>query len=1421
MTDGLPLKIAAVGAALVAVIATVYKAITAVQALTTAMNMAKTATEILGAVQTNMGGWIALIGVAAAAITAVVGLAAKADQARIDASNEAAEQSRALAATLDSLSGYEEDIKKASTSESPADEIRRIRNAIVDTYPDITRIMGIEKDDVDNLAESYENLAAQTLEAIRVAQLREIREAYTKASEGREGAINQFISSVGTGNLYGRNNQKYIAYQYNQAEIVKLREQQNAYNQKNNPGAYDPDIGTSWYSSLWDYSVAERQISDLKAANAKLTEEARTEFENAKETVIRDMLGFDTGMDVDLYNAKYEYLRSLISFEDFWGTESLYGTDKPYTVITDILSNALDTTEDETLKAYGELQDRIESIKKRAVEGVSEEEWEDYLLSILEAAKDWEVLGTSMDGLGDSGLEGLYALKSYNEYLEYIGATAQQTAEDLDKAGSSAADTASNFDKAIGEMRKKRDASSAFSNGYAEQRTAFFGKVLGMSDNFASLAGGLDSSRSTLIREAIEAGDVDIKGAMDWLEALYNQNSDIVEGMMEEFPALAEFVMAGESATMDQLLAVLKEFEGYVDDTAKDILDSYGQEKSEKYLMGNFALDWMSQGFDAAWASLEDWEQKYLAEQSDAIAKALQKTSEGIQDTAEEWNEFLGDSLEYNVRLAEESGKYFEGTADAVKNAAKGGKEWAKSYTEMSKQARDLAAAEDNLKKVQEGSRVSAQERAEAISELAAYTGMAAEDLKSEGGLAAAEAIVQERSEALRQTLQYLSNQIYDLTGIRLNPGNITSGLEEIRGTANSAAIAMAELYDAMNLVGVNTLNPTTKTKDNRADSTKKTTVKSGGGGGGGGSKTTTSAAEKLITRMTEGLTLSDHARDLAQQAQAYYEVRRELQGVIRYQEVERRLVEEENVTLQGYLTSLEEQMKKTKQGSEDFQKLAAQHQEYSLRLMKNKTDVENLTKAIKEQNDKIRQMEIDLRNTVLQAIEDREAREERMLNGRIKMENEMLALLKKRYEKERDEILETADLRKQALEDEKSAIDELLDARKKQEKSDERLEQIAELEAKISRITADPTRQKEAASLREELSKLRNDLAWEEAENEAEAQKEALDEQITNIEDYKKYVQEYYEELLNNPRKMIEEVSELLESTDGAMLEWLKENSEEYQKATDATQQNMLNGWQNTLMDMRGSVEVYWEEVENIIAQGDDAIIAFLKEHSAAYAEAGKLQAQAYVDEWMDQLEALHLAYKVIEGDITPYAYSEAGVTQTTVSSKSKSSSGGGSGSSNGSSKSSNGSKDNYTTGLAKNRLTTRTGGNIGIGAGKFSVKAMMANGGMDTFTGLAMLHGTPENPEAVLNPAQTKLFQGLVSALEAIPRISVPGFGRVGSDAFTGGASVGDVSITVNVNSLDSDTDIEDAANKLGNAFLSRIQKGMSVSGVRFGNA
>lgn len=185
-----------------------------------------------------------------------------------------------------------------------------------------------------------------------------------------------------------------------------------------------------------------------------------------------------------------------------------------------------------------------------------------------------------------------------------------------------------------------------------------------------------------------------------------------------------------------------------------------------------------------------------------------------------------------------------------------------------------------------------------------------------------------------------------------------------------------------------------------------------------------------------------------------------------------------------------------------------------------------------------------------------------------------------------------------------------------------------------------DPTRRKEELALREEISKLRREIAWDMAEDEVDAQKDALQQQLDSVEEYLAYIDEYYEALLSNPRKLIEEMSYLLKQTDEEILAWLTANHAEYETATDAMRKNMVNGWQDMLDDMRGYTRMYWDEVESIIAQGDDAIIAFLMEHSEDYRTAGKLQAEAYVDQWRQQLENLRNAYKQVYAEISSYQY-------------------------------------------------------------------------------------------------------------------------------------------------------------------------------------
>ena len=63
--------------------------------------------------------------------------------------------------------------------------------------------------------------------------------------------------------------------------------------------------------------------------------------------------------------------------------------------------------------------------------------------------------------------------------------------------------------------------------------------------------------------------------------------------------------------------------------------------------------------------------------------------------------------------------------------------------------------------------------------------------------------------------------------------------------------------------------------------------------------------------------------------------------------------------------------------------------------------------------------MEIDLRELVHEAILDREELNRRMLEGTIDVENEIINVLTRRYEKERDQLLELAEAKRDALNEE------------------------------------------------------------------------------------------------------------------------------------------------------------------------------------------------------------------------------------------------------------------------------------------------------------------------------------------------------------------------------------------------------------------
>lgn len=421
--------------------------------------------------------------------------------------------------------------------------------------------------------------------------------------------------------------------------------------------------------------------------------------------------------------------------------------------------------------------------------------------------------------------------------------------------------------------------------------------------------------------------------------------------------------------------------------------------------------------------------------------------------------------------------------------------------------------------------------------------------------------------------------------------------------------------------------------------------------------------------------------------------------------------------------------------------------------------------------------------------------------------------------------------------------LDEQLEARRKLAEQEDRAAELAEKEAQLARISADPTRKKEELALREEIAELREELAWDLAEQEVDAQKKSIESQIDSIDEYMEYVENYYNELLSNPRKLIEEMQELLTRTDEEILAWLTANHEEYQTATNATREDMRLGWQEMLDDMRGNTVTYWDEVESIIEQGDDAIIEFLKENSADYREAGKLQAEAYVDEWKKQLEELKKAHQSVSNSTNSTKY-------TSTSSSKSSSSGGSSSKSSGSGSKTTTTKQfvasgtGYAEAYKSSAMTVKYDGSTYVKDPKSSywykssdarlidggrtyywktgttryVKKYL-EGGLATGTGLAWVDGTTQRPERILSPYQTELFEDLIRSLHEIRTLKAPASVVTPHLPEAQTPSYHIDSITVQVQRLESEQDYEEMAERVGEHIMEKVTRGMSVGGIRIG--
>lgn len=905
----------------------------------------------------------------------------------------------------------------------------------------------------------------------------------------------------------------------------------------------------------------------------------------------------------------------------------------------------------------------------------------------------------------------------------------------------------------------------------------------------------------------------------------------------------------------------------------------------------------LSSYYEDGIASIEDFsdverklttdELDWLEKKSSGYKTLREKISEGtatVEDLTRAMQELKAESLGWELDELEKAGKVLSDFPDWVEDAAAGGMDLEEACAKAGTAMETMVQANAAYDMLANKTYTSTTEQTKALNVLAAATGYSAEYLR--GNLAPAQQYLASQASVTTVSMQYLVDTLQATGKVNFNSSGWRTELALLASQADTTEGRLARLLQTMINVSNTSINSgkvsifgaiTGAISSLFNPNGKNTTSKGSGGGGGGSSRknqkiqnTNPTEITRMVDIMKQIQDIRDHEMSLLDEKTNYFDQRGELQGVILYYKKQKEAIEENSATLEENIRKIESLLpakqaevaamdvadENYKRASSDLESLQNAHQEYTLQLLENKTKVEELTESIKEQNDKIRDMEIELRETIYKAIEDREDLNERILEGTIKVENEILDVIKARYEKEKQAALDTANSKIEALEKERDLLDEQFNARKKLAEKEDKQLKLTQLQLQLSRISADPTRRKEALELEKQIAELRDEMAWDLAEEEVEAQKESIDQQITSLEDYVDYVEKYYEDLFENPKKLIEEMQSIISKTDAEILSFLKTNSDEYASATEATRQSIINGWQEMLDDMRGTTKTYWDEVDQIIAGGDDAILQFLKDNSADYREAGKLQAEAYVDEWKTQLEDLKNAHKSIADDIAKTYYDTIRLPDDYESSSS--SSGGSSGSSssnknNGTSSSSSSGtgsgmslldmlKDSFNKVIdsynkskgwwvlvngnkvsgpysseenAKLRMNSMKRSGDYQSTDKFTVKKYV-KGGIADSTGLAWIDGTKQNPERILSPTQTKLFEALVSSLEAI-RVQTP---RIPSNIYEGkelaGASTfGD--IIVQVNSLSSDTDFEEMAEKIMDVMSRRIAKGTAVGGIR----
>lgn len=659
---------------------------------------------------------------------------------------------------------------------------------------------------------------------------------------------------------------------------------------------------------------------------------------------------------------------------------------------------------------------------------------------------------------------------------------------------------------------------------------------------------------------------------------------------------------------------------------------------------------------------------------------------------------------------------------------------------------------------------------------------------------------------------------------------NISGFVDALNETGDSASAAFASLVQSLASLGAEFfIDLTDHSVQVKLGGMKSSTPHSSGGGGG------KSDADKLVDKIKKGQALYEHRVKMVQYKQTEYTNADELTNYGRMIEKEMEIEQSYLPVVQENIQKLKEQMAKTKVGSDDWYTLrdAILSAEETYEEI-NKTLDEN-KKKLEENQQAILKLHTDLEDSVTEEIKNRIQKERDMTDGAVTMQETILNAIKQRHQDEWDLIKKDIEKKKEALEEEKSLIDERLQARKDAEDEAEKYEELAELKKQLASVEMDSSRTKDAAQLRKSIADLEKEIGWDIADKEADNAKNEIQDQMDAYDDYITKGDEDLEELLKDANNFSEEVNNVLKMNQSELFDWLKNNVKEYTESLKDAQQQMVNSWSDTYKQMMGLTDTYWDEVAEILSS-KESYLEYMKNSDEYLNASDDMKAQLRY-QWEDAYDKWILALK----DTTNYDHFDNGLGDMSGSEY-------GTGTNSGTG--TGGNKTTSPSGLStmiKNAIETVKkslfGGlawdkpNVSKEVLDRIVRGKFATGGIANYTGLAWLDGTPSKPERVLNAQQTESFERLVNVMDSLrasgvsleslrnsmldTRIHLPNLSPSIDPATIGGniANIGDVNITIEEAELNDDRDYDEIAQIVGEKFAKEISKqGINIAKYNF---